>query len=52
MSEMKVSKVIETKVYGEIYTVALPVRFFFNKDGSYDGIEVYVEGPRNATKNW
>lgn len=44
LPEMKVSKVIETKVYGAIYTVALPVRFFFNKDDSYDGIEVHVEG--------
>lgn len=43
-TEMRVSKVIETKVYGAIYTVALPIRFFFNKDGSYDGLDVHVKG--------
>lgn len=42
-TEVKVIKVIETKVYGPIFTVHLPVRFFFNRDGSYDGLEVYVK---------
>jgi len=41
--DMKVSKVLETEQYGNIYSVDLPIRFFFNKDGSYDGIEVHVE---------
>jgi len=30
--------------YGAIYDVSVPVRFFFNKDGSYDGLEFAVEG--------
>jgi len=41
--EMKVNKIEETENYGCIFDVALPVRFYFNKDGSFDGIEVAVE---------
>lgn len=41
---MKVNKIVPTKgEYGLIYDVALPVRFYFNKDGSFDGIEFSVE---------
>ena len=44
---MKVNKIEQTKQYGAIFDVGLPVRFYFNKDGSFDGIEVSVE---TATK--
>jgi len=40
---MKVNKIEETKEYGVVFDVELPVRFYFNKDGSFDGIEVTVE---------
>lgn len=42
---MKVNKIEETKHYGNIFDVFLPVRFFFNKDGSFDGIEITQEKP-------
>lgn len=45
--KIKVHKIEETKNYGNIFDVNLPVRFYFDKDGSFDGIEVYVE---NATE--
>lgn len=38
MKQPKVVKVENTPNYGVIYTVMLPVRFYFNKDGSYDRI--------------
>ena len=40
--EPTVVKTADTKFYGDIFDVTLPVRFYFNKDGSFDGIEVYV----------
>jgi len=41
---LRVNKIVPTKSeYGLIYDVALPIRFFFSKDGSFDGIEVSVE---------
>jgi len=30
--------------FGTIYDVNVSVRFFFNKDGSYDGLEFAVQG--------
>ena len=46
--KLNVIKVENTPNYGAIYTVSLPVRFYFNKDGGYDGIEFATEG---ATEN-
>lgn len=43
IKEIKVSKITNTPNYGIIYDVDLPIRFFFNKDGSFDGIEAHVE---------
>jgi len=39
---LKVNK-LSTKQYHTIFDVHLPIRFFFNADGSFDGIEVSVE---------
>jgi len=30
---------IQTKNYSEVIEVRIPVRFYFNEDGSFDGIE-------------
>lgn len=46
--EPRVVKIANTPNYGTVFSVNLPVRFFFNEDGSYDGIEVHVE---HATPN-
>lgn len=41
---LKVNKIVPTKgEYGLIFDVALPVRFYFNKDGTFDGIEISAE---------
>lgn len=40
---LKVYKINETDVYGKIIVVNLPIQFYFNKDGSYDGFEIDVD---------
>ena len=40
---MKVNKITNLKNYGVIFDVGYPIRFYFKKDGSFDGIEVVVE---------
>ena len=40
--EIKIYKINETKNYGKCFVTNLPVKFFFNKDGSYDGFEINV----------
>ena len=45
---MKIYKIKETNVYGKIFVIDLPIQFFFNKDGTYDGFEIDV---RDATEN-
>ncbi len=39
----KILKVLETSVYGENFMVEFPVRFFFDKDGSFDGLDINTE---------
>ena len=48
---MRVNKIRETSEYGELFDVALPIRFYFNKDGSFDGIDVHVEGASQRDKD-
>lgn len=43
--KFRVNKIEETANYGNIFDVFFPVRFYFNKDGSFDGIEVTQENP-------
>ena len=47
MSSLKVYKINETKVYGKIFCIDLPIQFFFNTNGTYDGFEIDV---RDATE--
>jgi len=46
--QLKAYKINETENYGKIFVMNLPIQFFFNKDGSYDGFEIDV---MNTTKN-
>lgn len=34
---------IEDGQYSDIYEVKIPVSFYFNKDGTYDGLAFYTE---------
>ena len=40
-----------TPSYSEVYTVNLPVEFYFNFDGTFDGIEVTVAAATEFENN-
>jgi len=40
---LKVNKIENTLEYGVIYDLGLPIRFYFKKDGSFDGIEIFSQ---------
>ena len=42
--KIRVNKIKGFNKYGEVFDIGFPTRFYFNKDGSFDGIEVSVEG--------
>jgi len=49
MSVKRIKKLMVNKIkgfggYDEVFDIGFPTRFYFNKDGSFDGIEVSVEG--------
>lgn len=41
LKELKITKRIGTEdsEYGDVYKVEFPITFYFNKDGTYDGLE-------------
>ena len=40
---MNINKISNTPQYETIFDVSLPIRFYFNYGGGFDGIEVMVE---------
>jgi hypothetical protein len=50
-SQPKAMKSRKSKQYSAIYTLRLPIDFFFNKDGSFDGIGIDVSSEVKTTSH-